>query len=223
MSKIHVIFFDAAGTLIGLPRGVAHHYSEVAARHGLELDLQATAEAFRMTWREMPSPVTTRTRRDDDDRSWWENFVHCVLDKCAVPRCGKFDRSAYFDELYEEFTKPGVWEVYPEVPEVLARLASRYELGIISNFDGRLRTVLAELKLMPLFSSVVISSEVGADKPDPWIFEEALRQMKAQPQEALHVGDEPAADWEGAEKAGLNVFRLKRPDLTLENLAKLLA
>ncbi len=223
MSKIRVIFFDAAGTLIGLPRGVAHHYGEVAARHGLELDPSATTEAFRMTWREMPAPVATHVCRKDDDRGWWEEFVHRVLDKCAVPRQGGFDRSAYFAELYDEFTKPGVWEAYPEVPEVLVRLVSRYELGIISNFDGRLRTVLDELNLTPLFRSVVISSEVGADKPDPWIFEEALRQMNAQPCEALHVGDEPAADWEGAEKAGLHVFRLKRPDLTLENLAKLLA
>jgi putative hydrolase of the HAD superfamily len=222
VSKIRVIFFDAAGTLIGLPRGVAHHYCEVAARHGLELDAQATTEAFRMTWRDMPAPEGTRARRVDDDRGWWEEFVHRVLDKCAVPRRGEFDRRAYFAELYDEFTKPGVWEAFPEVSEVLVRLAERYELGIISNFDGRLRTVLDELKLTPLFRSVVISSEVGVDKPDPWIFEEALRQAGVQAHEALHVGDEPAADWEGAEKAGLHVFRLKRPELTLENLEKVL-
>lgn len=221
ISDVRVIFFDAAGTLIGLPRGVAHHYCEVAARHGLELDPQATTEAFRMSWRDMPTPETTRAPREDDDRGWWEEFVHRVLDKCAVPRHGDFNRRAYFTELYDEFTKPGVWDVFPEVRNVLANLAERYEMGIISNFDRRLRTILDELGLTPLFRHVIISSEVGADKPDPWIFEEALRRAGVPAQEALHVGDEPASDWEGAEGAGLHVFRLKRPDLTLENLLRL--
>jgi len=221
ISEVRVIFFDAAGTLIGLPRGVAHHYCEVAARHGLKLDPQAATEAFRMSWKEMPTPETTRMPRPDDDRGWWEEFVHQVLDKCAVPRRGDFDREAYFAELYDEFTKPGVWDVFPEVRSVLTRLAERFELGIISNFDRRLRVVLDELQLAPLFGQVIISSEIGADKPDPWIFEEALRRVGAGPQEALHVGDEPGADWEGAEKAGLHVFRLKRPELTLEHLLRL--
>ncbi|MEQ1862965.1 MAG: HAD-IA family hydrolase [Chthoniobacteraceae bacterium] len=222
MPAPRVIFFDAAGTLIGLPRGVAHHYCEVAARHGLALDPNATTEAFRMAWREMPTPEPTRVPRPDDDRGWWESLVHLVLDKCAVPRRGAFDRRAYFAELYDEFTRPGVWDLFPDVRPVLTRLAQTYELGIISNFDRRLRFILDELALTPLFRHVVISSEVGADKPDPWIFEHALALVGVQPHEALHVGDEPAADWEGAERAGLQVFRLKRPELTLEHLARLM-
>lgn len=222
MPDLRIIFFDAAGTLIGLPRGVSHHYCEVARRHGLVLDPRAAGEAFRMAWREMPAPVATRAPRPDDDRGWWEEFVDRVLDKCAVERAS-FDRAAYFAELYEEFTKPGVWDVFPEVRPVLAQLAARCELGIISNFDRRLRAVLRDLGLAPLFRHVVISSEVGADKPDPWIFQEALRLAGAEPHEALHVGDEPAADWEGAERAGLQVFRLRRPELTLEHLLKVVA
>lgn len=222
MPDLRVIFFDAAGTLIGLPRGVAHHYCEVAARHGLALDPLAAHEAFRMTWREVPAPPSTRAPRPDDDRGWWEQFVHRVLDRCAIPRHGLFDRAAYFAELYEEFTRPGVWDVFPEVRAVLARLAQRYELGIISNFDRRLRVILDELALTPLLRHVVISSEVGADKPDPWIFQHALALAGVEPHEALHVGDEPAADWEGAARAGLQVFRLQRPGLTLEHLLRVI-
>jgi putative hydrolase of the HAD superfamily len=139
-----------------------------------------------------------------------------------VPRGGAFDRRAYFAELYDEFTRPGVWEVFPDVRAVLTRLARSYELGIISNFDRRLRCILDDIALTPLFRHVVISSEVGADKPDPFIFEHALALAGAQPHEALHVGDEPAADWEGAARAGLHVFRLKRPDLTLDHLVNVL-
>jgi putative hydrolase of the HAD superfamily len=222
MNDLRVIFFDAAGTLIDLPRGAAHHYCEVARRHGWMADQQTVDEAFRRTWRDTPAPPTTRMPREDDDRGWWRAFVDRVLDRCAAPSDSDFDRDAYFAELYDEFTQPGVWDVFPETRPALARLAERFTLGIISNFDRRLRWVLEELDLAPFFLHVVISSEVGADKPDPWIFEQALRRAELRPAQALHVGDEPAADWVGAEKAGLHVFRLKRPEHSLEHLVRLL-
>ncbi len=43
---IRAILFDAAGTLIHLPRGVGWHYREVVARHGIELDEQLLTVAF---------------------------------------------------------------------------------------------------------------------------------------------------------------------------------
>jgi putative hydrolase of the HAD superfamily len=216
MTGLRVIFFDAAGTLIGLPRSVAFHYCDVAVRHGLDVPSQAMYEAFCMTWKEMPAPVTTRIRRPDDDQGWWQEFVGRVLEKVAVDR--DFNRAAYFEELYAEFTKPGVWDVYPETREVLAALAGRYRLGIISNFDGRLRAILEELGLATLFAHVIISSEVGADKPDPWIFQEALRLANVDASEVLHVGDEPVGDWEGGAQAGMHVFKLKRPENSLRDV-----
>ena len=214
MTGLRVIFFDAAGTLIGLPRGVAFHYVEVAKRNGLDIPVAVMHEAFHMTWREMPAPTVTRVRRPDDDKGWWRRFVMRVIEKCAIAP-GALDREAFFEDLYAEFAKPGVWDVFPETRAVLAQLSGEYQLGIISNFDGRLRLIMAELGIAPLFKHVVISSEVGADKPDPWIFQEALRLAGVRASEALHVGDEPHGDWEGAEQAGLHVFKLKRPDNSL--------
>lgn len=220
MNGLRVIFFDAVGTLIHLPRGAAWHYGEVARRRGLELPAGALDAAFRLVWKETPAPVTTRAPRTDDDRAWWETFVHRVLDACAPAEGHGFDRAEYFTELYEEFAKPGVWDTYPEIREVLTELAASYQLGIISNFDGRLRVVLEQLDLARFFRHIVISSEVGADKPDPWIFSEALRVAGVAPEEALHVGDEPVADWEGAAAVGLRVFELERPQLSLAALLK---
>ena len=217
MTCLRIIFFDAAGTLIGLPKGVAFHYVEVAKRNGLDLPVAAMNDAFQAAWREMPAPKVTRVRRSDDDKGWWRRLVGRVLDKCAVAP-GAFDRDSYFEDLYAEFAKPGVWDVFPETRAVLARLHGEYELGIISNFDGRLRLILAELGIAPLFKHVVISSEVGADKPDPWIFQEALRLAGARATEALHVGDEPHGDWKGAAEAGLHVFKLQRPGNSLRDV-----
>jgi putative hydrolase of the HAD superfamily len=175
-------------------------------------------QAFQATWKELPGPASTRLPRADDDKGWWRNFVHRVLDKCGVPRDGTFPREGYFEELYVEFAKPGVWDVFPDTRAVLASLAGEYRLGIISNFDRRLRLILEELGIARLFRYVVISSEVGADKPDPWIFQEALRLSGVRASEALHVGDEPEGDWEGAARVGMQVFKLRRPDRPLSAL-----
>src|SRR4029453_8619856 len=117
-----------------------------------------------------------------------------------------FDRAAYFDDLYAEFIRPGVWELYPEVPTVLEALGSRFSLGLVSNFDGRLRTILEQFGLLARFEPIVLSSEVGIDKPDGAIFITALQRLGLNPAEVCYVGDDPKVDWEGAEKVGLHVF-----------------
>ena len=175
-----------------------------------------------MAWKEAEPPPTTRVQREDDDRGWWRALVGRVLDHCDVTRRTDFDRNAFFEELYVEFIKPGVWDLFPETLEVLTTLSATYELGIISNFDRRLRTILEQLGIARFFQHIVISSEVGADKPDPWIFKEALRIAAVEPDRALHVGDEPAADWEGASRVGMRVFPLRRPTGTLRDLVTLL-
>ena len=58
----------------------------------------------------------------------------------------------------------------------------------------------------------------GADKPDPWIFQQALDRAGTNAAEALHIGDEPRGDWQGAAEAGLNVFQLDRPKNSLQDL-----
>jgi putative hydrolase of the HAD superfamily len=108
--------------------------------------------------------------------------------------------------------------LFPEVVEVLEELHPRYRLSIISNFDGRLRMILELLGISQFFSPIVISSEIGADKPDALIFERALELTGARAGEALHVGDDPVKDWEGAAAAGLAVFKLERPRNSLRDV-----
>ena len=211
-----VIFFDAAGTLFHLPRGVGWHYRDVALRHGAEMDQASLNAAFRSAWKATPPLHETRTHRADDERGWWRGLVFKVLDECRVGR--ELNRDAYFDELWSEFTKPGVWALYPEIIEVLSALRGRFRLGVISNFDSRLRKILPQLGISEFFDELVLSSEVGAEKPSPHIFAEALRRLKSEPAEALHAGDEPEADWRGAAAAGMRVFELNRPENSLRDL-----
>jgi putative hydrolase of the HAD superfamily len=220
LSSPRIIFFDAAGTLLHLPRGAAWHYLDVARRHGWKTDEPRLAKAFGRAFRELPPPITTRAPRPDDDRAWWQALVWRVLDDCDAP--ASFGRGAYFHELYHEFTLPGIWELYPEAREVLEALRPRYRLGLISNFDGRLREVLRHLEIAELFEVIAISSEIGADKPDPFAFERALQLAGVTPSEALHVGDDPECDWQAAAAAGLQVFPLDRPKNDLRALLPIL-
>ena len=95
------------------------------------------------------------------------------------------------------------------------------KLGVISNFDGRLHGILDDLGIMSCFDLVVSSSDVGVWKPSPEIFEVALRRAECNARHALHVGDEPAADWHGAGRAGMQVFELQRPEVSLADLEDL--
>jgi len=130
----------------------------------------------------------------------------------------EFDRDNFFEIAYEHFAEAGVWELYPEVPGVLEQLRPRFQLAVISNFDGRLRFILQHLGISKFFAHVFLSSELGADKPDPEIYRRAVRLMNLKPNEVLHVGDDPQRDWEGACTAGLLIFRLDRPKNSLRDL-----
>ncbi len=204
-----------------VPLGVGHHYSLVARRQGMEWDPAKLDEVFRVAWTSMPAPDPVRSHRTDDDRGWWRALVGQVL--TAMAPHDKFDREEYFATLYQHFAEPGVWELYPEVTEVLGQLRGEFRLGILSNFDGRVRTLLRQFEMLELFDTFIISSEVGADKPEPFIFEEALRKAGLPADEAVHVGDDPVQDWEGAEAVRIRCFHLERPVNSLLDLPAFLA
>lgn len=214
------IFFDAAGTLIYLPKSVGYHYSFVANRIGLQLEADALNRAFADSWKRRPARPAIEGPRPDDDQGWWRELVNSVLDQVA-PGLTELDRDAYFEAVYGHFAEAGVWDVFPEVNDVLAALHGKFTLAVVSNFDGRLRMILEHLGLTHYFSHVFLSSELGADKPDPEIYRRALNIIGMQPNETVHVGDDPERDWEGAAAAGLRCFRLERPAKDLRDLLSL--
>jgi putative hydrolase of the HAD superfamily len=217
---IKAIFFDAAGTLFFLTKTVGDHYSYVGRGVGLDLDAQQLERAFHTAWQQMPRRPAIEGPRGNDDKDWWRELVGRVLDHVA-PSISELDRDNFFEVAYEHFAEAGVWELYPEVPEVLERLRPRFPLAVISNFDCRLRLILQNLGISKYFAHVFFSSELGADKPDPEIFRRAITAMHLKADEILHVGDDPERDWKAAAAAGLLVFRLDRPRNSLRDLLKL--
>jgi putative hydrolase of the HAD superfamily len=94
---------------------------------------------------------------------------------------------------------------YPEVPAVLGALRERgVARVVVSNWDVSLHDVLERTNLRPLLDAVVTSAEYGVAKPDPAIFAHALELAGGvAPADAVHAGDDVAADVEGARAAGI--------------------
>ena len=218
---LKAIFFDAVGTLIYLTRTVGDHYALVGSEVGLTLDAQQLDRAFYKAWNQTPQRTAIDGPRANDDKGWWRELVGFVLDQ-AAPSLSEFDRDNFFEIAYEHFAEAGVWELYPEVVDVLGKLEPGFQLAVISNFDGRLRFILRHLAISKYFAHVFISSELGADKPDPEIFCRAVKLIDLKPNQVLHVGDDSERDWKAAAEAGLSVFKLDRRRNSLRDLLKFL-
>jgi putative hydrolase of the HAD superfamily len=120
-------------------------------------------------------------------------------------------RAGLAEACLERFLQHETWRLFPDVLPVLDQLHRQgYRLGIISNWEDWLETVLVRLDITRYCSTVVISGCVGCEKPEPEIFRLALERAGVAPQDALHVGDSLAADVEGARAAGITPVLLDR-------------
>lgn len=212
-SSIRVVFFDAADTLFHVQGSVADIYLRHAVEYGFQQkpdSLSAITQAFRRAFREAPPPVFAATepeRIKQSERLWWFDIVHHVF-----YRVGMFERfDEFFDHVFRAFEDHRSWRLFPETRSTLAQLKEQgLELGIISNFDSRLFTVMRGLEIADSFDTVTISSLAQAAKPAPQIFHLALEKHAIDPEEALHIGDSLREDVEGAKKAGLHAALLDR-------------
>ena len=221
LEVIKAIFFDAVGTLFYLTKTVGDHYALVGEEVGLSLDAQKLDRAFFAAWKQMPPRAAIDGPRENDDKDWWRELVDLIF-KDIAPSISELDRDNFFEIAYEHFAEAGVWELYPEVVEVLESLQPRFQLAVVSNFDGRLRMILEHLGISKFFSHVFVSSEIGADKPDPEIFRRALKFIDLKPAQVMHVGDDAVRDWQTASAAGLSIFRLDRSKNSLRDLLSML-
>ena len=213
MIRPKVLFFDAAGTLFHVKGSVAEIYLTYAGKYGVkqteELLIKVRA-AFARAFQDAPPPVFAAADPAEIkrcERLWWFDIVHNVF-----YRVGMFDRfDDYFEEIFKAFAEPTHWALYPDTCDVLARLKQAdLELGIVSNFDTRLFSVLRGLGIADLFDTVTISSLAHAAKPSPRIFQEAMQKHMVDPEECWHIGDSLSEDVEGANKAGVHGILLDR-------------
>lgn len=221
LMPLRAIFLDAAGTLIRPAEPVGTVYARHALRRGVETNAEAMNAAFRTAWKTTPPPLHPPGRPPaDDDRSWWQEVASKAFTIALDSTLEEAVMAPLFDSLYAHYARPEAWAVYEDVRDALEVLGQAHELLVLSNFDRRLRSILDGHDLSRHFSHIVISSEVGASKPDARMFEAALRACGADAGDCLHVGDDPHCDAGGAWLAGLHFFEVKRPENGLERLVE---
>ena len=108
-----------------------------------------------------------------------------------------------------------VWHDYvrldPEAHNVLTELGQNRAIALVSNFDYApyVHRLMTEWELTPLFDTILVSDAVGVKKPQPGIFEQALRKLNLPAAEVIHVGDS-REDIEGAAGAGIRPVWIDR-------------
>jgi len=202
------IFFDAGGTLFRPFPSVGHYYSEVAGKHGCKVGAGEVEAAFRRVWSEHDGIGDLRSQSNEKvEKEFWRKIVTAVFKDFHGLKA--FD--PFFDELHTLFAEPGVWKLYPEVEEVLRSFKQKkFIIGMVSNWDSRLLKLSKGLGIDAYFDFKVISAVFGAAKPDPKIFQEALKQANVRADEAVHVGDSLEDDVRGAHLAGIKAIWLDR-------------
>lgn len=196
---LRAVFFDAVGTLICPEPPAAQVYAEVGRSFGSRFSVAEIDKRFRNAFarQEDEDRAAGLKTSEERERRRWHDIVGQVLDDVTEP-------GACFQALFEHFARPDAWQLNVDAPALLMELGRRGQvLGLASNYDRRLRRVLAGMPELAGVQHLVISSEVGWRKPAPEFYAAVCRAAGLPPEQILHVGDDVDNDYEAARTAGL--------------------
>lgn len=188
--------------------------------------------AFVSTYMAVFEEISAERERDGVEITCFERFVR-TLNRLGV-------ESGEVEPLAETLSRVhmsgvrGVTFAPPARIEAVKRLARRYRLGLLSNFDDS-RTgweIMDDTGVRGLFEAIIISADVGLRKPNPKIFERMLEMLNLPAGEVLFVGDTPHHDVAGSKRAGMYAAWISRhalplpeglpePDIIIRDLAEL--
>jgi putative hydrolase of the HAD superfamily len=154
-------------------------------------------------------------------------FYELCTEAAAVHRRG-FILTGVFKVLLEEHNAPstaGAIETFarafrrastvnltrrPYAVSILSRLRTcGLRLGLVSNTEAILtHEDLDRLGLRTFFDAIVLSSEIGVEKPEPEIFQVTLQRLGIAPSSAVMVGDTWQTDVRAAERTGVSAVFL---------------
>lgn len=190
--NVRACFVDAAGTLVKPREPVGITYARAARARGIEADPVVIEHRFHGAFADH---VALGHRQSGDGREFWSAVV-----KGAVGA----DDDVLVERLWAHYLDPRAWWVDVGALNVLGQVArTGVKLGIVSNWDNRLRILYTRFALDRMFPVLICSAELGVEKPDPEIFLAACTAAGVRPCEAVHIGDDAVNDVEGANRAGL--------------------
>jgi putative hydrolase of the HAD superfamily len=191
--SLTTIFFDAGGTIVFPDPALT-----LAAL--AELHLFPSEEQLQAAERDAKRQFdAARDGRHSVDAQYWDLYYLSLFRELGIA-----DDARLRAALVAAARSGMNWRrVRPHTREVLERLKRRYRIGLISNSDGSVRRLFELLKLDDCFASFTESRHWGFEKPDRRIFDCALAELGATPEESLYVGDVYSIDFIGAQAAGM--------------------
>jgi putative hydrolase of the HAD superfamily len=208
---IAAVCFDLDGTLLR-----DDHLHTVLSRVAVELVarfpgaditelIEANARLGQAVWSEdevrwYRGEISTQSM---SARIWRASLLAVGVSDSAAPE----DAARRQSQLEHE-----AWCLYDEAADVLGEVRRRgIRTAIITNGPSELqRAKLDTVGLSDAFDAVIVSGELGVEKPRPEIFTAALDALRVEPGHALHIGDNPRADVAGATSAGLTAVWVDR-------------
>lgn len=208
LGEINVVFFDLFYTLV-TPR-----YHE----HWNENDvLQISREEWEVHSEDLELYVKRATGLEKEPLK----IIESILRKMGI----EADDSDVNEilALREERFKHSLVEVDLDILRVLEQLKRKGKrLCLISNADPIDVKHWRESPLANLFDQTIFSYEVGYVKPQSEIYQIALCEMKAHPEECIFIGDGGSQELQGAKEAGISTvltsYLLKRDEEQMEEL-----
>lgn len=181
-------------------------------RFGVQEDFAATYQAIGGTElaptdvNRLMMKIVRLAMRDYHNPALFDSFplLHTWIDEVCIPE----NISQKERELLEEvFARHEVGTIPEHHVALINRLASQFPIGLISNNFGRTELFLQELQragISEAFHCLIFSREVGPIKPSPLIFQIAMGQFNATPNQFLFIGDSLRCDVGGAASVGMN-------------------
>jgi putative hydrolase of the HAD superfamily len=201
---VRAVLLDALGTLLRLQAPWPALAAGLREDHGIEVTVGQAEQAARA---EM-SYYRAHHAEGSDPESLAALRLRCAqVLRDSLPAAAAITPERLLPTLLAALC----FEPFADVAPALATLRENgLRLVVVSNWDCSLAEVLERVSLRPLLDGVVTSAQVGAAKPDPAIFAQALTMAGVRAPEALHAGDTIEDDVEGARAAGVAPVLVRR-------------
>lgn len=193
-----MVFFDAGNTLFREYPLRWEIYANVANEFGLSASVEAMRAAMIEAQENLPARIDGHFRYSE---GWFAAYIPRVFGKFGVQ---EKQIPAIREKLFAAFRQPGTFRLFPETKEVLNQFRDQgVRMAVISNWSPRLPGIFDGLGLTSYMEFVFASSIEELEKPDPALFERALKKAKLRADDALHVGDSWEKDVQGANSVGM--------------------
>jgi len=196
---LRAVFLDVGNTLLREEPSRFAQYALAAAEEGLLVSEERMRALMVEAHHALPQEIDGAWRYTDP---WFEHYIRFVFHERLGLDEGRL--APLSTRLFARFSDPAMFRLHAGGHELLAGLRrAGLVVGVVSNWSPRLPPLLERLGVARQVDFVLCSAIERLEKPDPAIFERALRLAGVAPREALHAGDHPEKDIAGARAVGL--------------------